>query len=79
MITTTTPHVVPEDKEPKYMNIDSLLDYCRRVYDLPISRATIYRERNAGKLRSRLVGGRLLFPIVDVRKWIEGDKEEASI
>jgi hypothetical protein len=75
---TSPTHCGPDFQEVKYLNINSLLDYCRRVYDLPISRATVYRERNAGKLRARLVSGRLLFPVSDVKRWIEGDGDNSD-
>jgi hypothetical protein len=60
----------------KCLNTDSLLEFCRDVYDLPLSRNTVHRAQRAGKLHPLKRGGRLLFSIADVQKWIEGETRE---
>jgi len=67
-----TIHTLPARPAKKYLNTDSLLEFCRDVYDLPISRITIYRAQRAGRLHPLRVGGRLLFAVADVEQWIEG-------
>lgn len=67
-----TIHTLPTRPAKKYLNTDSLLEHCRDVYDLPISRITIYRAQRAGRLHPLRVGGRLLFAVADVEQWIEG-------
>jgi len=66
---TTTPN-------RKYLNTDSLIAFCRDVYDLPISKPTIYRAQRAGELQPLKRGNRLLFPVADVERWIEGGHSE---
>ncbi|NTV93761.1 MAG: helix-turn-helix domain-containing protein [Chlorobiaceae bacterium] len=59
-----------------YLNLESLIAYCREVYDLPVSKITIYRAVKSGSLPSMKVNGRLLFRISDVERWIEGSSEK---
>lgn len=68
-----TIHTLPEKPARKFLNTESLLEYCRDVYDLPISRITIYREQQKGRLHPVRRGGRLLFCIAEVDAWIQGD------
>lgn len=72
-----TIHTLPQRPAKKYLNTDSLLEFCREVYDLPLSRPTIYRAQRAGRLHPKRVGGRLLFAIADVEQWIEGGCPDA--
>jgi hypothetical protein len=69
---------LPTRPARKYLNTDSLLEFCREVYDFPVSRVTIYRAQRAGRLHPKKVGGRLLFPIADVEQWIEGGCPDAQ-
>jgi excisionase family DNA binding protein len=59
--------------------MDSLIEFCRETYDLPISRPTIYRAQRAGELHPLKRGGRLLFSIAEVQKWIEGENMEEQL
>lgn len=59
-----------------YLNLDSLISYCLEVYDLPVSKITIYRVVKSGSLTPKKVNGRLLFRISDVERWIEGSSEK---
>lgn len=59
----------------RYLNFQGLVEYCRVVYSLPISRATVWRAQQAGRLIPRRVGGRLLYSIADVTRWIEGNEQ----
>jgi hypothetical protein len=70
--------ILPTRPAKKYLNTDSLLEHCRDVYDLPISRITIYRAQRAGRLHPLKVGGRLLFAVADVEQWIEGGCSDAQ-
>lgn len=61
-----------------YFNLESLITYCREVYDLPVSKISVYRAVKAKKLNPIKSNGRLLFKITDVQKWIEGDAFSAD-
>lgn len=65
----------------QYLNLESLITYCREKYDLPVSKITIYRAVKSGSLPSMKANGRLLFRIPDVERWIVGtsEKEEDSL
>ena len=61
-------------QKPKrqFLNLDSLVEFAVQVYDLPISRISIYRAVKSKSLPSFKANGRLLFRITDVERWIEG-------
>ncbi len=65
-------------QKPKrqFLNLDSLVEFAVQVYDLPISRISIYRAVKSKSLPSFKVNGRLLFRITDVEQWIEGASEK---
>jgi len=72
---------IPLQKPVKqFLNLESLIEYTRQIYDLPISKISIYRAVKSGSLPSMKVNGRLLFHISDVERWIEGacEKKEDS-
>ncbi|WP_041467289.1 helix-turn-helix domain-containing protein [Chlorobium phaeobacteroides] len=72
---------IPLQKPVKqFLNLESLIEYTRQIYDLPISKISIYRAVKSGSLPSMKVNGRLLFRISDVERWIEGacEKKEDS-
>jgi len=65
------------DKPVKqFLNLESLIKYTQQIYDLPISKISIYRAVKSGSLPSMKVNGRLLFRISDVERWIEGSSEK---
>lgn len=66
----------PERSVKRYLNTDSVIDLCRDVYDYPVTKATIYRAKQIGQLHPLKRGKHLLFPIADVRKWIEGNNNQ---
>lgn len=76
MMTMDTKHTIPARPERTHLNTAALVEYVEAAYSLPISRPTIYRAQKAGKLNPRRIGGRLLFPIAEVRRWIEGEQVE---
>lgn len=78
MITMDTKHTIPARPARTHLNTAALVEYVEAAYSLPLSRPTIYRAQRAGKLNPRRIGGRLLFSIDEVRRWIEGDKPEAE-
>jgi hypothetical protein len=59
-----------------YLNLESLITHCREMYDLPISKISVYRAVKSKSLPSTKVNGRLLFRITDVEQWIEGTSEK---
>ncbi|MEI7825958.1 MAG: helix-turn-helix domain-containing protein [Chlorobiaceae bacterium] len=59
-----------------YLNLESLITRCREMYDLPISKISVYRAVKSKSLPSTKVNGRLLFRITDVERWIEGTSEK---
>ena len=65
---------LPTRPARRFLNMESLLEYCRSMYDLPISRITIYREQRKGNLHPIKRGGRLLFNISEVDAWVTGDE-----
>ncbi|NHQ60593.1 helix-turn-helix domain-containing protein [Chlorobium sp. BLA1] len=69
---------IPPLQKPKrkFINLDSLVWYAMEIYDLPISKISIYRAVKSGSLPSTKKNGRLLFRITDVEKWIEGTSEK---
>ena len=71
-------NTLPKKPARRFLNTDSLIEFCRETYDLPLSRATIYRAQRAGELHPLKRGGRLLFSIAEVQRWIEGKAEEAQ-
>lgn len=71
-------HEMPKRPEQTHLNTVSLMRYCEQVYDLPLSRPTIYRAQRAGKLNPIRVGGRLLFSISEVKTWIEGPLKDSD-
>ncbi|NTW88229.1 MAG: helix-turn-helix domain-containing protein [Desulfobulbaceae bacterium] len=60
----------------QYLNLESLITYCREKYDLPVSKISIYRAVKSGSLPSMKANGRLLFRISEVGRWIEGAAEK---
>jgi hypothetical protein len=60
----------------QYLNLESLITYCREKYDLPVSKISIYRAVKSGSLPCMKANGRLLFRISDVERWIEGRSEK---
>lgn len=69
---------IPAFEKPvkQFLNLESLIEYTRQIYDLPISKISIYRAVKSGSLPSMKVNGRLLFRISDVERWIEGSSEK---
>jgi len=69
---------IPAFEKPvkQFLNLESLIEYTRQIYDLPISKISIYRSVKSGSLPSMKVNGRLLFRISDVERWIEGSSEK---
>lgn len=65
-----------EKPKRQFLNLESLLAYTEEVYDLPISKISIYRAVKSGSLPSMKLNGRLLFRISDVERWIEGSSEK---
>ena len=65
-------------QKPKrqFLNLDSLIEFAEQVYDLPISKISIYRAVKSKSLHSVKANGRLLFRITDVERWIEGTFEK---
>ncbi|NTV25479.1 MAG: helix-turn-helix domain-containing protein [Chlorobiaceae bacterium] len=72
----TAIHTLPTKPEQLYVNTDSLLSLLKDVYDISMSRVTLHRELKAGKLSSRKLGGRRIYAISDVRRWVEGGSME---
>ncbi|AOS84319.1 hypothetical protein BIU88_09370 [Chlorobaculum limnaeum] len=70
-----TIHTLPTRPARRFLNMESLLEYCRDTFDLPISRVTIYREQRKGNLHPIKRGGRLLFSIAEVDAWLTGDAQ----
>ena len=69
--------IVPLQKPKRqFLNLDSLVEFAVQVYDLPISRISIYRAVKSKSLPSFKANGRLLFRITDVERWIEGTSEK---
>ncbi len=69
--------IVPLQKPIRqFLNLDSLVEFAGQVYDLPISKISIYRAVKCKSLPSTKVNGRLLFRITDVERWIEGTSEK---
>jgi predicted DNA-binding transcriptional regulator AlpA len=68
----------PALEKPKrqFLNLESLIEYIQQIYDLPISKISIYRAVKSGSLPSMKTNGRLLFRISDVERWIEGTSEK---
>ena len=65
--------IVPLQKPIRqFLNLDSLVEFADQIYDLPISKISIYRAVKSKSLPSTKVNGRLLFRITDVERWIEG-------
>ncbi len=69
---------IPAFEKPvkQFLNLESLIEYTQQIYDLPISKISIYRAVKSGSLPSMKVNGRLLFRISDVERWIEGSSEK---
>jgi len=69
---------IPAYEKPvkQFLNLESLIEYTRQIYDLPISKISIYRAVKSGSLPSMKANGRLLFRITDVERWIEGTSEK---
>ncbi|NTV45970.1 MAG: helix-turn-helix domain-containing protein [Chlorobiales bacterium] len=66
--------IIPLQKPKRqFLNLESLIEYTQQIYDLPISKISIYRAVKGGSLPSMKANGRLLFRITDVQKWIEGN------
>ncbi|WP_449258251.1 helix-turn-helix domain-containing protein [Chlorobium limicola] len=65
-----------EKPKRQFLNLESLIEYTQQIYDLPISKISIYRAVKSGSLPSMKVNGRLLFRISDVERWIEGSSEK---
>lgn len=65
-----------EKPKRQFLNLESLIEYTQQIYDLPISKISIYRAVKSGSLPSMKVNGRLLFRISDVERWIEGPSEK---
>ena len=69
--------IIPLQKPKRqFLNLDSLVEFAGQVYDLPISKISIYRAVKSKSLPSVKVNGRLLFRITDVERWIEGTSEK---
>ena len=62
----------------EYLNFESLQEYCRSKYDLPVSRVSVYRAVRDGKLPAIKANARNLFKISDVDHWILGGERETS-
>lgn len=62
-----------EKPKRRFLNLESLIAFAEEVYDLPISKISIYRSVKNGSLPVLKANGRLLFRITDIKKWIEGD------
>jgi hypothetical protein len=69
---------IPAFEKPvkQFLNLESLIEYTRQIYDLPISKISIYRAVKSGSLPSMKANGRLLFRITDVDRWISGTSEK---
>lgn len=65
-----------EKPKRQFLNLESLITFAEEVYDLPISKISIYRAVKSGSLPSMKVNRRLLFRISDVERWIEGSSEK---
>ena len=61
-----------------FFNLESLIKHAGQIYDLPISRISIYLAVKSWSLPSLKVNGRLLFRIRDVERWIEGASLEVG-
>lgn len=62
-----------EKPKRQFLNLESLIAFVEEVYDLPISKISIYRSVKNGSLPVLKANGRLLFRITDIKKWIEGN------
>ncbi len=71
--------IVPLQKPKRqFLNLDSLVEFAEQVYDLPISKISVYRAVKNKGLPSVKANGRLLFRITDVERWIEGQGGSAE-
>jgi hypothetical protein len=69
--------IIPLQKPKRqFLNLESLVEFADQIYDLPISKISIYRAVKSKSLPSVKVNGRLLFRITDVERWIEGTSEK---
>ena len=62
----------------QFLNMESLIVFAEEVYDLPVSKISIYRSVKNGSLPALKANGRLLFRITDIQKWVEGEAYAAD-
>ena len=72
---------LPTKPERKYLSSEGLISYLKDFADLRVSRSNLYKLTMSGAIpHIKGPGGRLLFPIIAIRRWVEngGDVDQAG-
>ncbi len=73
---TNTTTSCPPAVEPKYLSSKGLINFLQVYAGFTLSRSCLYKLTMDSQIpHVKGPGGRLLFPIEDIKKWLEGDSE----
>ena len=70
------PYTLPARPEPKYLNSAGVIDYIEAFAGYRLSTSSLYKMTMDGTIPFRRgPGNRLLFPIAEIRHWVENGGE----
>ena len=75
----TPTNTLPGRPEPKYLSTEGLLSYLREFAGFAPSKSSLYQMTMCDQIPFiKGPGGRLLFPIAEIRRWVEAGGQMPS-